>query len=920
LSERFSNAEILRGDQRIRMTTRLSTEQQQAIRYWLDTVNVPIFQADTRNKQISLKGWQKIDFTKVDFESKLENGDYDNGIAIRTGKTISGKHYLVAIDFDGVDAVLAWFGDWEQVIQVAKRTRIEWHGDKWRLHTFLLANRPIKNKRIHVKDSLLEAKCERQALFVSPSIHKEGNPYTALDTDEIAIINENKLLQLESKIDSLFDGYMSNNDKQKYILWLENPENYTKLGIGQGRHSGLVTLGTSYYYRYNGEWKDYTDEQRKAKLWEWNTKLAVPKPEKEFDNIWKWIVEKHRRTRDEQHEKLREAERRCKEEFDKTYTFSTYHDSVKAGLDGNVWTEIGKNPIRWIIADSRMKMVYKAHQYDYEVTIKHDKEEQKEKVYKLSIDNTIIRCIPISITKHESPLDFLQNQTNYTMTFKDTTGKTFTQVRKTIEQIMDYLKNEGYIMPGYGPTEALSAIITAFREDGKLSIDRTINAKGLYWIDNKLVPVRLEEDYLSAYDKFMSLPIEERQRIAKETVEFIEYLNKNFKSGVIPTVLKIGLISPADFALKQYTNDIAWIPSLFAYGWPRTGKTTVSVIPSALYFPFMSTSRKRPYTSINSEARFGYFMCQDTFPVCVNEMKALNGQDPKAIIMIEMLKSAIETQEARSVMNNTLTHGTIYPAFRQVNFSSNAPPPKDIALRARFIIKNFTPRDSHSEEQKKLFHEFIRLNAHQLRVLGNFAIGYLCQNPEVLFKPKIEDVNWEEAAKEIITMFYELAGLPRPIEWLDLPLIDDEDDEDYEIDEINNTTGTLRTCLLNHFNEIYNRYIRNLGDRVTDSEGRSTSVTTDLNVRQRIGFCIDKSLTPHFKKNTMGKLIIFHSILDEIQRRGVESDQISSLRQLAEILGMKYGSLRQNNKPVKCVYDDGINKLANFLEGDNYVE
>ena len=652
--------------------------------------------------------------------------------------------------------------------------------------------------------------------------------------------------------------------------------------------------------------------RRREKLWEWNLKLAVPKSEKEFDDIWKWIVDKHRRTRDEQHEKLRE-ERRRKQEFDKSHTFSMYDDGVKASLEGNMWTEIAKNPIRWIIADSKMKVVYKAHQYDYEVTVKHDKEEQREKVYKLSIDNTIIRCIPISIIKHESPLDFLQNQTNYTMTFKDTTNKTFTLVRKTIEQIMDYLKSEGYIMPGYGATEALSAIITAFREDGKLSIDRTINAKGLYWIDNKLVPVRLDDEYLSAYDKFMSLPIEERQRIAKETVEFIEYMVKNFKAGVIPTALKIGVISPANFALKQYTNDIVWIPSLFTYGWPRTGKTTVSVIPSALYFPFMSTSRKRPYTSINSEARFGYFMCQDTFPVCVNEMKALNGQDPKAIIMIEMLKSAIETQESRSVMNNTLTHGTIYPAFRQVNFSSNAPPPRDVALRARFIIKNFTQKDSHNEEQKKAFHEFIGLNAHKLRVLGNFAIGYLCQHPEVLFKPKIEDVNWEEAAKEIITKFYELAGLPRPSEWLDLPLTDDEEDEDYETDEINNTAGALRTCLLNHFNEIYNRYIRNLGDTVTDSYGASTNVTTDLNLRQRIDFCIDKNLTPHFKKNSKGKLIIFHSILDEIQRRGIESDQISSLKQLAEMLEMKYGPLRQNNKLVKCVHDDDLTKLSSFL-------
>jgi hypothetical protein len=903
------------------LTSRLSKEQQRDILYWPETAGIGIFAADTKNKEIHLNGWSEIDFSGTDFDAELNNGRYDNGIAIRTGKTISGKHYLVAIDFDGIDTVLAWFGDWEQVLQVAKRTRIEWHGDKWRLHMFLLTDRPIRNKRIHVKDSLLEAKCERQALFVSPSIHKEGNPYSALDTDEIAIINENQLLQLESKIDSLCDGYMSDENRQTYIKWLEDPQNHTKLGVGQGRHNGLVTLGTSYYYRYNGEWKDYTDEQRRSKLWEWNMKLAVPKSEKEFNDIWKWIIEKHRRTRDEQHEKLRE-ERRLKQEFDKSHTFSMYNDGIKASLEGNIWTEIAKNPLRWIIADSRMKQVYRAHQYDYEVTIKHDKEEQREKIYKLSIDNTMIRCIPTSITKHESPLDFLQNQnqTNYTMTFKDTTGKTFTQIRKTIEHIMDYLKNEGYIMPGYGATEALAAIITAFREDGKLAIDRTINAKGLYWIDNKLVPVRLEEEYLSAYDNFMSLPVEERRRIVRDTIEFIEDLVKNFKAGIIPTVLKIGVVSPANFALKQYTNDIVWIPSLFTYGWPRTGKTTVSVIPSALYFPFMSTSRKRPYTSINSEARFGYFMCQDTFPVCVNEMKALNGQDPKAIIMIEMLKSAIETQESRSVMNNTLSHGTIYPAFRQVNFSSNAPPPRDVALRARFIIKNFTQKDSHDDEQKRAFHEFIGLNAHRLRVLGNFAIGYLCLHPEVLFKPKIEDVNWEEAAKEIIAKFYELAGLTRPSEWLDLPLVNDDDDEDYETDEVNNTAGAVRTCFLDHFNETFNRYIRNLGDTVTDSYGSSTNVITGLTLRQRIDFCIDKDLTPHFKKNSKGKSIIFHSVLDELQRRGIESDQISSMKQLAEILGMQYGPLRQKNKPVKCVYDDDLTKLSNFLAGDDFTE
>lgn len=69
---------------------------------------------------------------------------------------------------------------------------------------FLLANRPLKNKRIQINTSLLEVKCERQAPFVSPSIHKDGNPYSALDTGEIAILNENQLDEL------LFGGIESN--------------------------------------------------------------------------------------------------------------------------------------------------------------------------------------------------------------------------------------------------------------------------------------------------------------------------------------------------------------------------------------------------------------------------------------------------------------------------------------------------------------------------------------------------------------------------------------------------------------------------------------------------------------------------------------------------------------------------------------
>jgi hypothetical protein len=40
------------------------------------------------------------------------------------------------------------------------------------------------------------------------------------------------------------------------------------------------------------------------------------------------------------------------------------------------------------------------------------------------------------------------------------------------------------------------------------------------------------------------------------------------------------------------------------------------------------------------------------------------------------------------------------------------------------------------------------------------------------------------------------------------------------------------------------------------------------------------------------------------------------LKQLAELLEMKYSPLRHNNKLVKCIYDDDPTKLSSFLVGD----
>jgi hypothetical protein len=191
---------------------------------------------------------------------------------------------------------------------------------------------------------------------------------------------------------------------------------------------------------------------------------------------------------------------------------------------------------------------------------------------------------------------------------------------------------------------------------------------------------------------------------------------------------------------------------------------------------------------------------------------------------------------------------------------------------------------------------------HHLRTIGDFMIGYLHDNPtEIIFKEERAEIDWEECAKELITKFYELSMGPRP-NWLDLPLTNQED-EDYETDETNNNIDSFRSALLSHFNEAYNKYIRR-------TAGEETAIMPPI--EERIKFCVDNELTPCFTRGAKGRLIIFHGIIDELEKRGIGSDRIGSLKQVAELLGMEHGPLCVNYKTIKCVYGD-IQKLYDFV-------
>ena len=81
---------------------------------------MPVFPVNTRRKGLYINGWSEINFANIGYRTNLINGLYDNGIAIRTGRTSKGL-YLIVLDFDGWNAVVEWFGSWDNVIEASKR-------------------------------------------------------------------------------------------------------------------------------------------------------------------------------------------------------------------------------------------------------------------------------------------------------------------------------------------------------------------------------------------------------------------------------------------------------------------------------------------------------------------------------------------------------------------------------------------------------------------------------------------------------------------------------------------------------------------------------------------------------------------------------------------------------------------------------
>jgi hypothetical protein len=128
------------------------------------------------------------------------------------------------------------------------------------------------------------------------------------------------------------------------------------------------------------------------------------------------------------------------------------------------------------------------------ITYSDNGNNQAQKKAHLNYGSILIRLYPKTITLHESPLKFLEASPQYTIVFENQDEHEIA-VSGTAEIIIEKLKElPGYVVSSFGITKALHAIIGAFKDDGLLLVDKTVEFEGYYYADGDVQISRINLD------------------------------------------------------------------------------------------------------------------------------------------------------------------------------------------------------------------------------------------------------------------------------------------------------------------------------------------------------------------------------------------------------------------------------------------
>jgi hypothetical protein len=855
------------------LATKLTPEQQKAIAYWSYTEHIPIIQCNSRDKKVFVNGWQDLDLNNINYKQNIENGIYDHGIAIRLGKTIPADGngltlWSFCIDFDKQKGVEAWFGDldtWDQVLKSSKRTRLEWHGNKEKLHYIFKAKRKIANRRI--PELGIEIRCENQLVFSSPSTHKEGEEYRPLGTQKIVVLDELQLLSLEAKIDTLSAGYISDENKRVYINWLEKPD--TRIYAGQGRHTALVILGASYFNRRSGEWRYLTDDEKRARLWKWNImQCDLPKSEEEFNRIWKWIIDTFRKDRDDKWEKEEDAAKKS--------------DAFGADMPGCVSYKINNNPDKFIAGTPWNTVVEVKRSW-----IADDNNPQQNKMVERTI-RTFTACKPVKVTKHINPLSFLELRDKYTIEFRglEPSG-CFTAKHKTITEMVSQL-NDGNALTDNGLEVMLQAQIKGFEKAGLLEVSDSLDYTGFFpSVDRKGI--------ISS-----NITILENKNYpdVSDALDLIDELRTKWYEGredLLAHILLWFMVAPLSFIFKVISAPLLdWV---HPFGNPNTGKTSSGLIGLAIDGNECNEDFNLNMKHIDSLARFGDTISNTTFPKIINEVDLTERDD-----IVNNIITAVDAIKFRKTLDrNRISEDC--PGLTPLFLTGNPQAPTKPEYVKRVKTRYSSSREIHFTGTPEAieYKNWVASNLKRLHVLGKFRNKFVMEYQGIIMNTELSPF---DKSLKIWRAIYESVNTKLP-EFFNKKLDENQMSDSVE-DRKSDISGALQAWIVDKCRSLdTNQGVKFIDDqpvgehKILDQFKKSTD---------RLSRLIERNLIPYVKSDSNSNIVFYRQIITDLKDRyGLKGLDLPTLAD--SIPEARYGKFQDGYKVVKCTTQN----LARFF-------
>ncbi|MEM0479139.1 MAG: hypothetical protein QXS16_02320, partial [Pyrobaculum sp.] len=456
--------------------------------------------------------------------------------------------------------------------------------------------------------------------------------------------------------------------------------------------------------------------------------------------------------------------------------------------------------------------------------------------------------VPTRVVIYDNPIGGVAK---YEITFESKTRRRpLTIGPALLDEIADRLAAEGLVIKRNNIHDALSALVNGYITRGFAEVRTTIESRGFYHVDGKLVTVGVD----------MSMPPVDELREALKLLNELAWVWFGHVTDKFATVVKWGASAPFAYAKKQAFGE--WTQFLYIYGDAATGKTTLGRIVLKLWG--LDAAHEKTGANIDTVPRLGHVLSESTFPVLVNEPGGALSKDD----VVEAIKAAVDGRVVRGKYHR----GSYveYPALAPLIFASNKMPPLDDALLRRFRVIHFSFSEKIQPERQEEFKRLVEPLLNKLSAIGRCIAHHVVNNQQLL----------RADGGELLGLCYDAAGFERP-NWLSLEYVHYENPYLALTDEIIERLKKL-------VNDLYTRYIGRLQP-------------DDPNAFGRFKRLVYEDMLPGVLAIDSETVAITTPLLQEL---GVGKDM--SLKSVAEILGFDYKLVKIGGR----VYRAAVAKLS----------